>query len=91
MSEAEVTSLLGNPIAVEPRLSPWFPRGAKTMVYFRPLSTEICRYPMLWIHLDQNGKVQEVYAKEHFLWDDRGVYGHTSEQTWGSAKNVFPS
>ncbi len=33
-------------------------------------------YPMLWVHFNSRGRVDEVYAKKYFAFglDDRGVY-----------------
>ncbi len=34
----------------------------------------IIPHPMLWVHFNSHKKVREVYAKEYFGPDDRGIY-----------------
>ncbi|MFT3796534.1 hypothetical protein [Flavobacterium sp.] len=69
MSYEKVISILGKPIKV---------RQSKTltvMEYSRPVSFSK-NYPMLWVNLDRNNKVDHVYAKR-YIWfgcDDEGIY-----------------
>lgn len=50
-----------------------------TFIYSRP-GGFFARYPMLWVHFDQRGLVNEVYAKEYDL-DDTCIYSLSSDQS----------
>jgi hypothetical protein len=49
-------------------------------------------YPMLWVTL-RNGRVEDVYAKRHYIFDSFGVYGIRGSRRWETADFVktFPS
>lgn len=90
MSKAEVIALLGPPVEVELKSAEFYPAGSEAWKYSRDLKCSLCRYPRLWIHLDPSGKVEEVYLKENFWVDDRGVYGLAEGRRWGTTYPFLP-
>jgi hypothetical protein len=82
MTDAEVVSILGEPIAREPG----YPAGVTTLVYSRPVRGARW-YPMVWVHL-RNGRVLAAYVKKYLFWgaDSVGVYGLAEGQSWESPK-----
>jgi SmpA/OmlA family protein len=91
MSRSEVERLLGTPSTVQEG-SHFHGTDAELMVYSRRVPIWVMRYPMLWVHL-RDGKVDEVYAKQHYVLDSAGVYGNTSSGQWETAEFVktFPA
>lgn len=81
MTQADVTIILGRPLAVKVDQA----RGVTTLEYSRPVRTSRS-YPMLWIHL-KDGRVREVYAKRYINWglDDEGAYGLSDGGRWEGA------
>jgi hypothetical protein len=69
MTEAQVITLLGEPLARETRED-----GRHTLQFSRPV-TGVSWYPMLWVYF-RNGQVTGIYAKRYILWlgDDNIVY-----------------
>lgn len=91
MTMDEVRSVLGRPLKEEVRGSYDFysrcnpervchATGRSTWTYTRKPATRafvpFLRFPMLWVHFNSRGHVDEVYAKEYFQsgMDCRGVY-----------------
>jgi len=91
MSRTEVEHLLGPPLAVESNDANFHGVGSDTMVYSRRLPVPM-GYPMLWVTL-RNGRVEDVYAKRHHIFDSFGVYGIRGSRRWETADFVktFPS
>lgn len=79
MSENQVVELLGPPV-----------RGYKRDLQsytFEYTEKGKSYYPMVWVHFDTSGSVNNVYVKYYSLIDDKGIYGLTKEgnnkKQWG--------
>jgi hypothetical protein len=92
MPRSEVERVLGVPLRIEPEDSRFNNTVdvLEVMVYFRRLPPPL-KYPMLWVHL-RDGKVSEVYAKRHDIFDSWGVYGLTASRKWEAPEftAIFP-
>lgn len=88
MTRQDVEAILGPPLKVE-----HFSYAPETLVYFTRLWTPM-HYPMLWVHLRDDGRVVEVYAKRHNSLDSDGVYvlrqGPTAWEKPNDFLNTFP-
>jgi hypothetical protein len=92
MSRQDVERFLGVPLHVEAdNATRTTTERVDTLVYFRRLPPPLA-YPMLWVHL-RDGKVAEVYAKRHGLFDSWGVYGRSAARQWETAEflSTFPA
>jgi hypothetical protein len=93
MSRADVEQGLGEPVWVDQlgAIGSDGTSSGEVMVYFRRLPPPL-RCPMLWVHL-RDGKVSEVYAKRHDIFDSWGVYGLTVDRRWETPEflTTFPT
>ena len=71
MSSEDVISILGKPISIKDK----FLKDEKTFTYTEPIKYAMT-YPMLWVHFDNNHKVNCIYAKKYIYWgaDDECIY-----------------
>ena len=81
MSEQEVIEILGPPVR-NGSLGEPIPGIGKTLTYSGWVPYE--RYPMLWVHLDLQGRVSQVYAKVYYDGgvDDQAIYMRSSDGTF---------
>ena len=90
-TRAEVARKLGPPFREEEKTTQFYAAGSTLLYYSSDLSCFLCRYPRLWVHMTPEGRVEYVYLKEFYGFDDEGVYGSSKDGTWGSTTPTLPS
>jgi hypothetical protein len=92
MSEAEVEAMLGPPATVLP--TPLHP-GGHSLRYggWKTLSSH---YTVLWVHLNAEGRVVEIYSKLYGTWspdDEPRAFVRTADRHWEGKvfATAFPS